>query len=70
MEQLTDSEILNRLEHYIQENKYILIHNTTGSSDPNWPAGYRGGGVGLMPFSPRPRSLREALSYLPPAQQA
>ncbi len=56
----TDSELLDSLESYIKENGYVLLHDLTGSDDPKWPEGYRGGGIGLLSWANN-RGLREAL---------
>lgn len=59
---MTDTELLDALEKYIKQKGFILLHNLTGSDDLAWPAGYKGRGIGLIPF--HPRTLRQALGTL------
>ncbi len=56
---MSDTELIDRLDTYIRENGYLLIHNTNGSNDSRWPKGYNGTGLGLTPYNPR--TLRQAL---------
>ena len=59
---MTDTELINRLEAYIKENNYLLLHNLTGSDDPAWPCDGSIRGLGLLPRNPR--TLRDALESL------
>lgn len=56
----TDSELLDALESYIKKHGFVLLHNLTGSDDPDWPRNWNNGGIGLIPHAPR--TLRKALS--------
>jgi hypothetical protein len=58
----TDAELLDGLEKYIRDHDYLLIHNTNGTGDPKWPAGWCGGGLGFVPL--QPRTLRQAIDGL------
>lgn len=58
---MNDAELLDALEVCIKTRGYVFIHDLTGSDDPKWPQNYKGGGIGLMGWSKRPRSIRAAL---------
>lgn len=58
---MNDTELLDALETCIKTRGYVFIHDLTGSDDPKWPQNYTGGGIGLMGWSKRPRSIRAAL---------
>ncbi len=58
---MTDAERIDFLERTIKHDGPLLLHDTTGSDSPELK-GYRGRGLGLIPW--RPRSLQDAIDSM------